>query len=284
MYGTQEPECRQRLVPALPRPSASSVMYGQPQADRRRQVPCAGAASAHQGASRPATTTTGTSDVHSDSPVISRPARLSDLAADRLRERILGGHLEPGATLSQESLAKEFGISRTPLRDALKMLERDGLIQFDATGSAAVIDPSVDDAKDLLLIRQLIDSVAARRAASLRAAARMELDRALQPIFKEFEQSAAAEDRYRFRVADSQFHVAILQHCGLVNLDRCRAFVHTTAISTYNARTPSPGHLADASKEHREIGRAIAEGHPDLSAGLAENHVLSAFRYYYLDA
>jgi GntR family transcriptional regulator of gluconate operon len=218
-----------------------------------------------------------------DSAAIARPARLSEIAAQRLREQILRGRLQPGAALSQESLAKEFGISRTPLRDALKMLAGDGLIQLDGSGSATVVDPSARDAQDLLLIREVIDSVAARRAAGRPAPERSALGGVLKPALQELELSSAAEDRYRFRVADSQFHVAILQHCGLEHLDRCYAFVHTTALSMYAVRPPSPGHLAAAFEQHQGIAAAIVAGDADRSARLAEEHVRHAYNYYYRD-
>jgi GntR family transcriptional regulator of gluconate operon len=221
--------------------------------------------------------------VPADSAAIARPARLSEIAAERLRERILRGRLAPGAALSQESLAREFGISRTPLRDALKILAGDGLIQLDGSGAATVVDPSAKDAQDLLLIREVIDSVAARRAAGLDVAVRSELAEILAPSLQELEASAAAEDRYRFRVADSQFHVAILQHCGLDHLDRCYAFVHTTALSMYAVRAPSPGHLAAAFEQHQGIAAAIVAGNAELSARLAEKHVRHAYNYYYRD-
>ena len=218
-----------------------------------------------------------------ESAVIARPARLSELAAERLREQILRGHLAPGAALSQEGLAKEFGISRTPLRDALKILERDGLIKLDASGAAAVINPSAEDGKDLLLIRKVIDSVAARRAASLSLEPRGELTDILKPLLKELGEASLAEDRYRFRVADSRFHVEILRYCGLEHVDRCYSFVHTTAMSMYVRRAPSPGHLAESSEQHRQIAAAIADGQGDLSARLAEEHVSCAYQYYYGD-
>jgi GntR family transcriptional regulator, gluconate operon transcriptional repressor len=219
--------------------------------------------------------------VPAESAIIARPARLSELAAERLREQILRGILVPGAGLSQEALAKEFGISRTPMRDALKILERDGLIELDASGAAAVIDPSAEDAKDLLRIREVIDSVAARRAASLSVESRGELGEILKPLLVELDEASVAEDRYRFRVADSRFHVAVLRHCGLEHVDRCYSFVHTTALSMYGVRAPSPGHLAESAEQHVQIAAAILDGAADLSARLAEAHVRSAYNYYY---
>ncbi len=214
---------------------------------------------------------------------IARPAKLSEIAAEVLRERILRGQLAPGSPLSQEMLAREFGISRTPMRDAFKLLERDGLIQLDGSGSATVADPNTEDARDLLLIRETIDSVAARRAASLGEPLRRALGAILDPLMAELHDAATTEDRYRFRVADSRFHVAILRHCGLDELDRCQAFVHTTALSMYAVRPLSPGHLAESSQQHAAIGAAIIAGRQDVSARLACEHVRHAYEYYYLD-
>jgi DNA-binding GntR family transcriptional regulator len=214
---------------------------------------------------------------------IQRPARLSDIAAEHLRERILRGTYPPGSPLSQETLAQEFSISRTPLRDALKALERDGLVELDDSGAASVVSISPEDARDLLRIRETIDGVAARRAASLPADRREALGAVLQPILDELDIAAKEEDRYRFRVADSRFHVAILKHCDSKQLTNCQAFVHGTALSSYASRVPSPGHLARSAEDHRRIADAVLSGDVDRSVQAARDHVSKAYRYYYGD-
>lgn len=214
---------------------------------------------------------------------IQRPARLSDIAAGHLRERILRGIYPPGSPLSQEALAQEFSISRTPLRDALKVLERDGLVELDETGAASVVDISPEDAKDLLRIRETIDGVAARRSAALPAERRQALAAVLQPVLDEMETAAKVEDRYRFRVADSRFHVAILKASGSKQLNNCKAFVHGTALSIYASRTPSPGHLFAAMEDHRQIALAVLAGDTDRSVQVARDHVHKAYEYYFGD-
>jgi DNA-binding GntR family transcriptional regulator len=214
---------------------------------------------------------------------IQRPARLSDIAAEHLRERILRGTYPPGSPLSQETLAQEFNISRTPLRDALKALERDGLVELDENGSASVVDISPEDARDLLRIRETIDGVAARRAASLPADRRQALGAVLEPLLEELDASSKVEDRYRFRVADSRFHVAIIKHCESKQLNNCKAFVHGTALSIYSSRVPSPGHLSQAAEDHRQIALAVLAGDVDRSVQAARDHVHKAYEYYYGD-
>ena len=151
--------------------------------------------------------------------------------------------------------------------DALKALERDGLVELDESGSASVVDISPDDARDLLRIRETIDGVAARRAASLPAERRQALAAVLEPILEELDASSEVEDRYRFRVADSRFHVAILRHCESKQLTNCKAFVHGTALSIYASRIPSPGHLSQAAADHQQIARAIAAGMLTAASG-----------------
>jgi DNA-binding GntR family transcriptional regulator len=214
---------------------------------------------------------------------IQRPARLSDIAAEHLRERILRGTYPPGSPLSQEALAQEFNISRTPLRDALKALERDGLVELDDSGAAAVVSISPEDAQDLLRIRETIDGVAARRAASLPAERRQALGAVLRPILDELDIAAKEEDRYRFRVADSRFHVAILQHCDSKQLNNCKAFVHGTALSIYASRDPSPGHLSRSAEHHHRIADAVLAGDVDRSVQTARDHVHKAYEYYFGD-
>jgi DNA-binding GntR family transcriptional regulator len=214
---------------------------------------------------------------------IQRPARLSDIAAEHLRERILRGTYPPGSPLSQEALAQEFSISRTPLRDALKALERDGLVELDSCGAATVVDVSPEDARDLLRIRETIDGVAARRAAALPASRRQALGAVLQPLVDELDIASKEEDRYRFRVADARFHVAILVHCDSRQLNNCKAFVHGTALSVYASRSPSPGHLSEAAEDHRQIALAVLAGDVDRSVHVAREHVHKAYEYYYGD-
>jgi DNA-binding GntR family transcriptional regulator len=214
---------------------------------------------------------------------IQRPARLSDIAAEHLRERILRGTYRPGSSLSQEALAQEFSISRTPLRDALKALERDGLVELDHCGAATVVDISPEDAQDLLRIRETIDGVAARRAAALPAAGRQALGAVLEPLLQELDIASKDEDRYRFRVADACFHVAILKHCDSRQLASCLAFVHKTALSIYASRAPSPGHLSEAAEDHRQIAMAVLAGDVDRSVQVARDHVHKAYDYYYGD-
>lgn len=95
----------------------------------------------------------------------------SDFAYTTLREKILFGELAPGEVLNQATLASTIGISTTPLREALRRLGSEGLVELDAHRDARVSDLSADEARDLLEVRRSLDPLAAALAAERRTKA-----------------------------------------------------------------------------------------------------------------
>lgn len=92
----------------------------------------------------------------------------SDLAYTVVRNRVLTGEYAPGSSFNQATLAVELGISTTPLREALRKLESEGLVQLGAHRDAIVTDLSVEEARDLLEMRLALDPMAAGLAAQRR--------------------------------------------------------------------------------------------------------------------
>ena len=106
---------------------------------------------------------------------MSQPAELystkSDFAYLTLRHRILSGEFAPGQVLNQATLARTIGISTTPLREALRRLKSEGLVELGAHRDARVTDLSAEEARDLLEIRRSLDPLAAALAAERRTTA-----------------------------------------------------------------------------------------------------------------
>lgn len=103
---------------------------------------------------------------------MSEPAGLyatkGDFAYRRVRELILSGRLQPGAVINQAALAREIGISTTPLREALRRLAQQGLVELDAHRDARVTRLDAEEARDLLEVRRALDPLAASLAAERR--------------------------------------------------------------------------------------------------------------------
>ncbi len=92
----------------------------------------------------------------------------SDYAYTRIREGILMGEFGPGTVLNQALLAKTIGVSTTPLREALRRLKSEGLVELDAHRDAHVSDLTAEEARDLLEVRRSLDPLAAGLAAERR--------------------------------------------------------------------------------------------------------------------
>lgn len=101
-----------------------------------------------------------------------RPALTKNAYAyEELRRRILAGELRQGQSISQEQLAMELGLSTTPLREALRRLDAEGLVTIDAHRDARVTRLNAEEARNLFEIRQQLDPLAARLAAGRRTEA-----------------------------------------------------------------------------------------------------------------
>jgi DNA-binding GntR family transcriptional regulator len=121
---------------------------------------------------------------------MSEPAGLfetkSDYAYRQVRERILSGELHPGAVIQQRDLASRIGISTTPLREALRRLKSEGLVELDAHRDARISPLRAEEARDLLELRKSLDPLAAGLAAHRRTNADIQAIRAahagLEPL------------------------------------------------------------------------------------------------------
>jgi DNA-binding GntR family transcriptional regulator len=92
----------------------------------------------------------------------------AEFAYQEVRRRVLTGALAPGAVLNQGVLAEQIGISTTPLREALKRLAQEGLVELGAHRDARVTDLTAEEARDLLEVRRALDPLAVRLAAERR--------------------------------------------------------------------------------------------------------------------
>jgi DNA-binding GntR family transcriptional regulator len=129
----------------------------------------------------------------------------SDFAYTRVRELILSGELEPGAVINQATLAREIGISTTPLREALKRLKQQGLVELDAHRDAQVARLDAEEARDLLEVRRSLDPL----AASLAADRRTKQDVAEMRASLEGLEALPSNPTMEQLVAHRRFHAAI---------------------------------------------------------------------------
>jgi DNA-binding GntR family transcriptional regulator len=182
----------------------------------------------------------------------------------RLREAILHLELEPGSRISQLELTRHLGVSRTPLREALRLLEREGLIEPSTPHGLVVIKPlSMDDVEDLYSVRVYGEALAiSLTVPMLDAAACTELARLLRIIDK--------GEKSEVRDAHRRFHEGLRIGAG----DRLQSelrhwFDHAERYQLASIRRKR---RTRAQAEHRAILRACRKGDRHLAADLLIDH------------
>ncbi|TFV48122.1 GntR family transcriptional regulator [Blastococcus sp. TF02A_35] len=209
-------------------------------------------------------------------------ATKGDLAYLRVRELILSGELGPGDVLPQASLARTIGMSTTPLREALRRLKQEGLVELDAHRDARVRPLDADEARDLLELRQTLDPLAATLAAQRRTDADLaELAAALDGLeaLSTSPSAAQLESHHRFHAAIHRAsHNALLAQTldGLwTKTDRYRR--HGLEVGR------SDEERAARATEHRLLYEAVRDGDAGTAGDLMCRHVESSLGARSLD-
>ena len=140
------------------------------------------------------------------SAVILTPRALYQDVAEQLRQRIFQRELEPGSWIDELRIAEEFGISRTPLREALKVLAAEGLVTMKVRRGAYVTEMSEKDLRDVYHLLSLLESDAAGVVANTATAAQLQTLHALHA-----ELAAAVNERDRFFALNERFHMQLLE-------------------------------------------------------------------------
>lgn len=136
---------------------------------------------------------------------------LTSRALDALRAAIVDGRLAPGERYSVAQLAERFGVSRTPVREALLVLERQGVVRFERNRGVRVLETTAHDLEEVFALRLLLEVPATRRACELLDAAGMA---ALECELAAMERLAREADEGAFMAHDRRFHEIVLESSG----------------------------------------------------------------------
>lgn len=209
------------------------------------------------------------------------PQTLSSLAVKWLRERILSGALPPGARLSDLALSREIGISRTPVREAIRMLAADGLVDVVPHQGATVRAPSLAELDELYEIRAVLEGHAAARAAAHRSPAEgaelLDLVTTMEAIPTPVDGAALkVKATLRQRELDIAFHRRVLAMSRMERLQRMveDAGIIARPFETMDARLSAEDHHS-ANQHHRAIAQAIAEGDHERARAAMAAHIES---------
>ena len=195
------------------------------------------------------------------------PRALYEEVAELLRQRIFGRELEPGAWIDEMKLAEEFGISRTPLREALKVLATEGLVTMKVRRGAYVTEVSDQDLTDVYHLLSLLESDAAGVVAERASDAQI---KELQALHDRLE--AAAGDREKFFLLNERFHMRLLELAGNRWRDQMVADLRKVMkLNRHNSLLKS-GRVGESLKEHRAIMKALARRDPKATVQKMQEH------------
>jgi DNA-binding GntR family transcriptional regulator len=197
----------------------------------------------------------------------------SAVAADVIRAAILDGRLEPGRRLKEEELARELGISRTPVREALLVLLTEGLLDSAPNRGAAVRSYAAEDLDDLYQLRAVLEGFAARRAA-----ARVSADAVarLADSCERFEELRADEDVTELVRENVLFHEIILEAAGSARLTQLVRGVVQLPLVYRSFYWYSPGQKLISEHYHRQLTSALAAHDAERAEIVMKEHVLEA--------
>lgn len=187
---------------------------------------------------------------------------------DTLRRAILGGGLSPGTPLVLATLSASLGVSRTPIREAIRELATEGLVDFDSFRSATVHTPTLEEAREIYKLRLLLDPLAVREAVVRIAPQALDRAQALHDAM------LATDDVGEWVDANREFHGVLLDAADSPWLIRIIDTLRdAAAIQVALSLRVSPSHIADANADHSQILAAFKKHDADAAAELTERHL-----------
>ncbi len=190
-----------------------------------------------------------------------------------IKSQILNGKYRTGETLIESKLAEELGVSRTPIREAIQLLEIEGLVQTLPNKGTIVLGISTEDVRDIYTIRCLIEGLAARWATErMSPTQKKDLQRTLDLM----EFYAAKNEMNELTELDNQFHQQIYEASGSKMLKQTLGNLHQFVQFARQESLMVPHRVEDTLHEHRAILSALLDGNPEEAEKAMADHVNKA--------
>lgn len=201
---------------------------------------------------------------------IVRTRSLASLVAQEIEQLILSGEIAPGERLNEQALAARLGVSRGPIREAVRGLERSGLIVAVVNQGSYVRQISVEEALDVFDIRVALTSHAAERAAERANAA---LLAPMEDILARMTQAEQTEDASAYYALNLQFHAALFEVAGNARAARIYADLGKELHLFRRRVLLQPENMRQSNAEHSAILQALRAGDSAAARAAGEAHI-----------
>lgn len=196
---------------------------------------------------------------------------LKEQVYDYLKNAITLGEIAPGDRLIEEKVSETLNVSRSPIREAVRMLQKDGLLDVNASGGVTVVNPTIDDYRHLYEARVEMESLAAYYAAKRRTPKELE---EIKLFIDEMEREVADNDLKGMLQVNFGFHEAIVR--ASQNPFLTSMTLQLRGVNSFYRKAileGNPAYMRDALKDHQDIYHAIKNQEQDHARQLMRHHI-----------
>jgi DNA-binding GntR family transcriptional regulator len=198
---------------------------------------------------------------------------LTDAIFRQLEKMILSHEIKPGERINESGLAAMLGVSRAPIREALRQLESQGILEIKTNKGMFVRSVQLDEAGMLYDIRAALDALAGEKAAEVIRESDFEV---LEQWIDKMAESVEAGDSESYYRDNLNFHLAIVEIAGNKYLSEIYGGICNQMSLCRRVTLSLPGALSVSLQRHREIVAALRSGNGKKAAKVLQNHTLAA--------
>ena len=202
-------------------------------------------------------------DLHNHRP-------LRELVYEELKKKILKGIIKPGTRIMEVELAEQLGVSRTPVREAMRKLEKEGLVIIEPRRGAYVSDISLAEMVDVLIVREDLEGLASYLATSRISEEDIEV---LEEIIEGYNEGIENEDIDTIILLDEKFHKKIVSCTRNNTLIKLSSIVQESALRFRYLYYNDISRYRTMAVEHKKIVNAIRSGDAKMAREVADKHV-----------
>lgn len=202
--------------------------------------------------------------------LLSRPKSLTELAYSEIRSQIVSGTLALGEQVSEAGLAKDLGVSRTPVREALNRLEKDGLVHVEAQRGTFIFSLAPFQLAKLCDARVCLETAALVAAMTEQPAA---LKAALSRVVDEMGGARASGDDTRYLTLDTAFHQALMDCAGNDFLNDAYQVIAPKMAAIRNRLGGHRGHMAKSFDDHCKLADIAGDGDIETAQSILRTHI-----------
>lgn len=208
---------------------------------------------------------------------LNRPESLAEMAQRELRQAIIDGRLKLGDQLSEIRLSRMLGISKTPVREALMQLKREGLVQIDPQRGTSIFRMEDDEIDQIASFRRLLE-IEAARAIFLKG--RASAVRRMKGVVEAMDRALARDDFQAYRRLDADFHMVLIEGAGNPYLIDAYGLI-SAKIGALRTRAHDDTQVVDRSlKTHRRLFDLLDSGDEEGFCDLLHRHIQNTGKDY----